>query len=247
MGGERRGWKLVFSTPALSSSFQCSHCCRPGASLLPFLVPPHLSRSNAMEPDTATEAATVAASDTRATIVVIEDEQPGPSTFKEEGAAAAATEATTATEKGEKKKEVNRKGVCARALCVLVTSCAWPLIGAQILTFWRRQVPAITAGMGAAGRQNQLAFPPLPLSCRLPAGRGRGRARARQGGGVSDREPQVSSSPGPPHLPGTGGTVWGMGLCRKKPPPLPFLAYSPTPLFPWASAWEIWALQSHHR
>ncbi|XP_076417689.1 SWI/SNF-related matrix-associated actin-dependent regulator of chromatin subfamily A member 1 isoform X4 [Peromyscus maniculatus bairdii] len=92
-----------------------------------------------MEPDTATEAATVAASDTRATIVVIEDEQPGPSTFKEEGAAAAATEATTATEKGEKKKEVNRKGVCARALCVLVTSCAWPLIGAQILTFWRRQ------------------------------------------------------------------------------------------------------------
>ncbi|XP_040600505.1 probable global transcription activator SNF2L1 isoform X10 [Mesocricetus auratus] len=58
-----------------------------------------------MEPDTATEAATVAASDARATIVVIEDEQPGPSTFKEEGAAAAATEATLATEKGEKKKE----------------------------------------------------------------------------------------------------------------------------------------------
>uniref|UniRef100_A0A8C2LUY2 SWI/SNF related, matrix associated, actin dependent regulator of chromatin, subfamily a, member 1 n=1 Tax=Cricetulus griseus TaxID=10029 RepID=A0A8C2LUY2_CRIGR len=59
-----------------------------------------------MESDTATEAATVAASDARATIVVIEDEQPGPSTFKEEGAAAAAaTEATTATEKGEKKKE----------------------------------------------------------------------------------------------------------------------------------------------
>ncbi|KAM7338468.1 hypothetical protein ACRRTK_001952 [Alexandromys fortis] len=58
-----------------------------------------------MEPDTATEAATVAASDARATIVVIKDEQPGPSTFKEEGAAAATTEATSATEKGEKKKE----------------------------------------------------------------------------------------------------------------------------------------------
>ncbi|XP_051034429.1 probable global transcription activator SNF2L1 isoform X4 [Phodopus roborovskii] len=58
-----------------------------------------------MEPDTATEAATVAASDARATIVVIEDEQPGPSTFKEEGAAAAATEAATATEKGEKKEK----------------------------------------------------------------------------------------------------------------------------------------------
>ncbi|KAK7805922.1 hypothetical protein U0070_007359 [Myodes glareolus] len=67
--------------------------------------PLHLSRSNAMEPDTATEAATVATSDARATIVVIEDEQPGPSTFKEEGAAAATTEATSATEKGEKKKE----------------------------------------------------------------------------------------------------------------------------------------------
>uniref|UniRef100_A0ABK0LUG8 SWI/SNF related, matrix associated, actin dependent regulator of chromatin, subfamily a, member 1 n=1 Tax=Rattus norvegicus TaxID=10116 RepID=A0ABK0LUG8_RAT len=59
-----------------------------------------------MEPDTATEAATVAASDARATIVVLEDEQPGPSTFKEEGAAAAATEATTATEKGEKKEKI---------------------------------------------------------------------------------------------------------------------------------------------
>ncbi|CAO2622396.1 Probable global transcription activator SNF2L1 [Lemmus lemmus] len=58
-----------------------------------------------MEPETATEAATVAASDARATIVVIEDELPGPSTFKEEGAAAATTEATSATEKGEKKKE----------------------------------------------------------------------------------------------------------------------------------------------
>ncbi|XP_041502664.1 probable global transcription activator SNF2L1 [Microtus oregoni] len=58
-----------------------------------------------MEPDTATEAATVATSDARATILVLEDEQPGPSTFKEEGAAAASTEATLATEKGEKKKE----------------------------------------------------------------------------------------------------------------------------------------------
>lgn len=68
----------------------------------------------------------MAASDARATIVVIEDEQPGPSTFKEEGAVAATMEATSATEKGEKKKEVNRKGMCARALCVLVTSYACP-------------------------------------------------------------------------------------------------------------------------
>lgn len=74
-----------------------------------------------MEPDTATVAVTVAVSDARATIVVIEDEQPGPSTFKEEGATAVATEATTATEKGEKKKEVNRKGVCACSLCVCWT------------------------------------------------------------------------------------------------------------------------------
>lgn len=106
VGGERRGWKLVFSTPALASSFQRSHRCRTGTSLLPFLVPPRLSRSNAMEPDTATEAATVAVSDARATVVVVEDEQPGPSTFKEEGAAAAATEGTTATEKGEKKEKI---------------------------------------------------------------------------------------------------------------------------------------------
>uniref|UniRef100_A0A3Q2H5R0 SWI/SNF related, matrix associated, actin dependent regulator of chromatin, subfamily a, member 1 n=2 Tax=Equus TaxID=9789 RepID=A0A3Q2H5R0_HORSE len=63
-----------------------------------------------MEPDTAALAATVAAADATATIVVLEDEQPGPSTSKEEGAAAAATaatEATVATEKGEKKKEKN--------------------------------------------------------------------------------------------------------------------------------------------
>lgn len=56
----------------------------------------------------------------------------------------------------------------------------------------------IPAGMGAAGRQNHLAFLPLPLSCRLPAGRGRGRARARQGSGVSDPEPRVFLAPGPP-------------------------------------------------
>ncbi|XP_019509459.1 PREDICTED: probable global transcription activator SNF2L1 [Hipposideros armiger] len=58
-----------------------------------------------MEQDNAAVAATVAAADANATIVVVEDEQPGPSTYKEEGAAAAATEATVATEKGEKKKE----------------------------------------------------------------------------------------------------------------------------------------------
>ncbi|KAF6390854.1 SWI/SNF related, matrix associated, actin dependent regulator of chromatin, subfamily a, member 1 [Rhinolophus ferrumequinum] len=61
-----------------------------------------------MEQDTAAVAATVAAADATATIVVVDDEQPGPSTLKEEGAAAAATEpteATVATEKGEKKEK----------------------------------------------------------------------------------------------------------------------------------------------
>ncbi|XP_073919886.1 probable global transcription activator SNF2L1 isoform X8 [Castor canadensis] len=61
-----------------------------------------------MEPDTAAAAATVAAADATATIVVLEDEQPGPSTFKEEEAADAATEATTTTEKGEKKEKADR-------------------------------------------------------------------------------------------------------------------------------------------
>ncbi|XP_023574594.1 probable global transcription activator SNF2L1 isoform X2 [Octodon degus] len=58
-----------------------------------------------MERDTAAVAATVAASDATATIVLIEDEQPGPSTSREEGAADAATEATVTTEKGEKKEK----------------------------------------------------------------------------------------------------------------------------------------------
>lgn len=103
-----------------------------------------------MEPDTAALAATVAAADATATIVVLEDEQPGPSTSKEEGAAAAATaatEATVATEKGEKKKEVNRKGVC-----VVDKSGAGPLRGAQTLTFGRRQVPTELGGDGGRGR-----------------------------------------------------------------------------------------------
>nr|KAF6436439.1 SWI/SNF related, matrix associated, actin dependent regulator of chromatin, subfamily a, member 1 [Rousettus aegyptiacus] len=60
-----------------------------------------------MEQDAAAVAATVAAADAPATIVVIEDEQPGPSTSKEEGAAAAATEATVAT-KSEKKEKADR-------------------------------------------------------------------------------------------------------------------------------------------
>lgn len=150
-----------------------------------------------MEPDTATEAATVAASDARATIVVLEDEQPGPSTFKEEGAAAAATEATTATEKGEK-KEVNRKGVCARALCVLDTSCAWPLVGAQTLTFWRRQVPKSPQGWGQqGGRTLQHSLPsPFPAG-RLLSGGGAGRGRGRVAG-CPNTEPRVSPSLGPP-------------------------------------------------
>ncbi|XP_042538371.1 probable global transcription activator SNF2L1 isoform X6 [Dipodomys spectabilis] len=58
-----------------------------------------------MESDTAAVAATVAVSDATATIVVIEDEQPGPSTFKEEGLAAEATEPTATPEKGEKKEK----------------------------------------------------------------------------------------------------------------------------------------------
>nr|XP_044996166.1 probable global transcription activator SNF2L1 isoform X5 [Jaculus jaculus] len=60
-----------------------------------------------MEPDTAAVAATVAASDATATIVVVEDEQPGLSTLKEEGAAAEATEASAITEKGEKEKNIS--------------------------------------------------------------------------------------------------------------------------------------------
>ncbi|XP_069895860.1 probable global transcription activator SNF2L1 isoform X4 [Dipodomys merriami] len=61
-----------------------------------------------MESDTAAVAATVAVSDATATVVVIEDEQPGPSTFKEEGLAAEATEPTATPEKGEKKEKTDR-------------------------------------------------------------------------------------------------------------------------------------------
>nr|KAF6360699.1 SWI/SNF related, matrix associated, actin dependent regulator of chromatin, subfamily a, member 1 [Myotis myotis] len=60
-----------------------------------------------MEQDTAAVAAAVAASDATSTVVVVEDEQ-GPSTFKEEGAAAAAAEATVATEQSEKKEKADR-------------------------------------------------------------------------------------------------------------------------------------------
>ncbi|XP_054978692.1 probable global transcription activator SNF2L1 isoform X7 [Sorex araneus] len=55
-----------------------------------------------MEPDTVAVAATVAALDESGAIVVLEDDEPGPSTFKEEGAA---TLAAGSAEKGDKKKE----------------------------------------------------------------------------------------------------------------------------------------------
>ncbi|KAM4818318.1 putative global transcription activator SNF2L1 isoform 8-T9 [Thomomys bottae] len=61
-----------------------------------------------MESDTAAAAATVAVSDATASIVVIEDEQPGPSTFKEEGSSAEATEASGTSEKGGKKEKTDR-------------------------------------------------------------------------------------------------------------------------------------------
>lgn len=81
--------------------------------------------------------------------------------------------------------------------------------------------------------------------------------RARGGGGGGAVQPALPSpfpspclratAPGPLRIPGTGGTGWGMGLCRKMPPPLPLLSVAPSPRFPSASAWEIWALQSHTR
>jgi hypothetical protein len=211
-----------------------------------------------MEPDTAAAAATVAAADATATIVVLEDEQPGPSTFKEEEAADAATEATTTTEKGEK-KEVNRKGVC---VCAVDKSSAWPLQGAQTLTFRRRQVSAELCRDGGdrcvgAAEQSSIHSPPPFFS--LPGGRGWGWGAGGRGaewrGAVILGLPSPSTVPGPLYLPGTGVTGWGMGPCRKKPPPLPLLllalslslALPPPPTFPSASAWEIWALESHTR
>ncbi|XP_048192307.1 probable global transcription activator SNF2L1 isoform X5 [Perognathus longimembris pacificus] len=58
-----------------------------------------------MESDAAAAAATVAVSDATAAIVVSEDEQPGPSTFKDEEPATEATEAIATPEKGEKKEK----------------------------------------------------------------------------------------------------------------------------------------------
>lgn len=131
-----------------------------------------------MEPDTAAVAGTVAASDATAAIVLVEDDQPGPSTSKEEGAAAAATaatEATVATEKGEKKKEVNRKGVCMR----WTNPAPAPPRGPN-LDLW---APTGTAELGGAGgrargvgaaEQSRLRSPPPSLLSAGRAGAGRG-------------------------------------------------------------------------
>lgn len=170
-GGRTKGLEAErFPTPAPSSSFRVQSLPPPRSSRPPPRLSP-LSRSNAMEQDTAAVAATVAAADATATIVVVE-EQPGPSTSKEEGAA---TEATVATEKGEKKNEVNRKRVCG-----VDKSCARPLGGAQTLIFGARQVDRyLQARRGWGPRRggwqwNSLAFAPLPLSFSQPGGRGRG-------------------------------------------------------------------------
>lgn len=117
--------------------------------------------------------------------------------------------------------------MCARSVCAGHILCLAPHRGPNP-DLLAPTGTAIPAGMGAAGRQNHLAFLPLPLSCRPPAGRGRGRARARQDSGVSDPEPRVFLSPGSPPFRNWGnGMGGGMGLCWKKPPPLPFLACSP--------------------
>lgn len=118
-------------------------------------------------------------------------------------------------------------------------SCAGPLGGAQTLTFGRRQVPAELRRVGGGGRagwgrQNSLAFAPLPLRFSPPGGRGRGwgAGAARGGGcplsrGLGAGEP--STAPGPFGVPGTGVTRWGMGPWRKKPPPPPLLSLAPSP------------------
>lgn len=97
----------------------------------------------------------------------------------------------------------------------------------------------------------QPALPsPFPFRCwRAGAGpvRGRGRGGVEVPGIPCSGMGAPSTAPGPLRIPGTGGTGWGMGLCRKMPPPLPLLSLAPSPRFPSASAWEIWALQSHTR
>lgn len=167
-------------------------------------------------------AATVAAADATATIVVIEDEQPGPSTSQEAGAAAAATEATAATEKGEKKKEVNRKGVCVcsgQILCLAPPRGPKPNLSAPTgtrgaLRGWGRRV------RGSAAEPPGVRSPPpfLFAASRTGAGLGAGGSGA---GWRGARSPGAwglgspSTTLDPLHLPGTRVTGWGMGLCRK--------------------------------
>lgn len=133
-------------------------------------------------------------------------------------------------------------------------SCPGPLRGAQTLTFGRRQVPQSSAGLGAAGARGGgggtvSASLPSPFPSRRREGGGGARVRR---GVTGSRYPGAGglgsppTAPGPLRVPGTGVTGWGMGPCRKKPPPLPLLSLS-LPPFPSASAWEIWALQSHTR
>lgn len=141
-----------------------------------------------MEPDSAAVAATVAPANATATIVVIEDEQPGPSTSKEEGAAAAATEATVATEKGEKKKEVNRKGVCVCVRGEQILSRAPPRGPSPDLLAPtgtggapRGWGPRARWGWGAA-EQSSIRSPPPFLLAAWRAGAGLGTGAARGGG-----------------------------------------------------------------
>lgn len=203
-------------------------------ALVPLLVPLLVPAPTPWSRTPPRVAGTVAASDATAAIVLVEDDQPRPSTSKEEGAAAAATaatEATVATEKGEKKKEVNRKGVCMRW-----TNPAPAPPRAQTLTFGRRQVPQSSAGLGGGragwGRRNSLGFAPLPFHFSPPGGRGRGAGAARgdwfplsRGWGAGE---PPTKSPRPRSRSRNWGNGWDGADARKKPPASPSpLALSP--------------------
>lgn len=135
-------------------------------------------------------------------------------------------------------------------------SCAGPLRGAQTLTFGRRQVPAELGWAGGGGRaewgrRNSLAFAPLPLPFTPPGGRGRGAGAARGGGCPLSRDLGAGEplhSPRPASRSRNWGNGVGDGAVQEKASASPSpLARSLSPPFPSASAWEIWALQSHTR
>lgn len=162
-----------------------------------------------MEPDTAAVAAAVAASDATATIVVLEEEQPGPSTSREEGVGAKATEATAITEKGEKKKEVNKKGVCA--VCDGKIPCLAPLRGPNpdlSAPTGTRGAPQGWGRRARGGRRAVRRSLPSPFpSRRLEGGGGAGaRAGAARGGGVPviPRPGSPLTAPGPSTFPELG-------------------------------------------